>query len=78
MKGKGGKAATPGTTTQLVKSRQPLLWSGHQFDRWRIEMERWYENNKASDEEKYIDFLKSLKNNEAIKGFVVKTLVEKV
>ena len=41
-------------------------------------MERWYENNKVSDEEKYIDLLESLKKNEVIKEFVVKTLVEKV
>ena len=46
---------TPGATTQLVKFRQPSLWSGQQFDRWKVEVERWYENNKSSDEEKYID-----------------------
>ena len=51
----------PGTTTQLVKSRQPPLWSGQQFNIWRIEVERWYENNKSSDEEKYIDLLETLK-----------------
>ena len=56
----------PGATTQLVKSRQPPLWSGQQFDRWRIEVERWYENNKASDEEKYIDLLEYLKKNELV------------
>ena len=68
----------PGATTQLVKSRQPPLWSGQQFDRWRVEVERWYENNKSSDEEKYIDLLESLKKNEVIKEFVVNTLSEKV
>ena len=67
-----------GGTTQLVKSKQPPLWSGQQYDRWRIEVERWYENNKSSDEEKYIDLLESLKKNEVIKDFVVGTLVEKV
>ena len=41
-------------------------------------MERWYENNKSSDEEKYIDVLECLKKNEVIKDFVVRTLVEKV
>ena len=50
---------TPGATTQLVKSRQPPLWSGQKYDRWRIEVEKWYDNNKASDEEKYIDLLES-------------------
>ena len=71
LEGKEGKAAMPGTTTQLVKSRQPPLWSGQQFDRWRIEVERWYENSKACDEEKYIDLLAILKKNEVIKDFVV-------
>ena len=73
LEGKENKA-TPGTTTQLLKFRQPLLWSGQQFDRRIINVE----NNKASDEEKYIDLLESLKKNEVIKEFVVKTLVEKV
>ena len=41
-------------------------------------MERWYENNEAMNEKKYIDLLESLKKNEVIKEFVVKTLVEKV
>ena len=78
LEGTESRMTTPRATTQLVKSRQPPLWSGQQFDRWRIEVERWYENNKASDEEKYIDLLESLKKNEVIKEFVVKTLVEKV
>ena len=69
---------TQGGTTQLVKSRQPPLWSGQQFDRWRVEVERWCENSRSSDEEKFIDLMESLKKNEVIKGFVVKTLVEKV
>ena len=77
LEGKESKV-TPEATTQLVKSRQPPLWSGQKYDRWRIEVEKWYDNNKASDEEKYIDLLESLKKNEAIKEFVVKTLVEKV
>lgn len=41
-------------------------------------MERWYENNKYSDEDRYIDLLESLKKNEVINDFVVQTLVEKV
>ena len=65
-------------TTQLVKPRFPPLWSGQEFDRWRIEVEKWFDNNKSTDEEKYIDLLKNLKKNEVIKEFVVKTLVEKV
>ena len=65
-------------TTQLVKARPPPLWSGQKFDRWKVEVESWYENNKSSEEEKYIDLLESLKKNEVIKEFVVNTLVEKV
>ena len=44
-----------------------------------MEVERWCDNNnKSTDEEKYIDLLKSLKKNDAVKGYVVNTLVEKV
>ena len=61
-----------------MKIRPPPLWSGQKFDRWKVEVERWYENNRSNDEEKYIDLLESLKKNEVIKDFVVNTLVEKV
>ena len=64
---------SPGDTTQLVKPRLPPLWSGQEFDRWRLEVEKWYNNNRSTDEEKYIDLLESLKKNDAIKDFVVKT-----
>ena len=60
-------AGVAGGTTQLVKPRQPPLWSGQKFDRWKIEVERWYENEKANDEEKFLDLMESLKKNEAIK-----------
>ena len=36
LEGKESKVM-PGATTQLVKSRQPPLWSGQKYDRWRIE-----------------------------------------
>ena len=65
-------------TTQLVKSRFPPLWSGQDYDRWKVEIEKWFDNNKSSDEDKYIDLIESLKKNEVIKDFVVKTLIEKV
>ena len=65
-------------TTQLIKSRPPPIWSGQNFEKWRIEIERWFENNKSTDEDKYIDLIESLKKNKVIKEFVVKTLVEKV
>ena len=37
---KESKATMPDATTQLVKSRQPPLWLGHQYDRWSIEVEK--------------------------------------
>ena len=48
------------------------------IDGWKVGVEILYENNRSSDEEKYIDLLESLKKNEVIKDFVVNTLVEKV
>ena len=47
---------TTRATTQLVKARPPPLWSGQKFDRWKVEVERWYKNNRAKYEEKIIDF----------------------
>ena len=55
------------------------VWHETEFmSRWRTETERWFENNKASDEDKYNDLMKSLKKNKVIKDFVVKVLMEKV
>ena len=45
---------TTGATTQLAKARPPPFWLGQKFNIWKVEVERWYENNKSSDEEKYI------------------------
>ena len=67
-----------GGTTQLSKPRHPSLWSGQMFEIWKIEVEKWCDNNKLTDEEKYIDLLESLKKNYAIKHYVVNTLIEKV
>ena len=39
------------------------------YDRWKIEVEKWCDNNKSTDEEKYIDLLESLKKNNAVKEF---------
>ena len=47
-----------GGTTQLVKPRLPPLWSGQKFDRWRVEVERWHENSRATDEENFLEFEK--------------------
>ena len=71
-------AGATGGTTQLVKPRQPPLWSGQKFDRWKIEIGIWCENNRTNDEDKFIDLMESLKKNEAIKDFVNRTLIEKV
>ena len=68
----------PGGVSQLAKPRLPPLWSGQKYDRWKIEVEKWNDNNKLSDEEKYVDLLESLKKNDEIKQFVVNTLIEKV
>ena len=65
-------------TTQLVKPRNPLIWSGQKFEKWRLEIEKWSENNKSTDEDKYGDLMESLKKNDVIKEFVTKTLVEKI
>ena len=54
------------------------MWSGQKFDRWKAEVERWNQFNRANDEEKFLDLMESLKKNEAIKQFVNKTLIEKV
>ena len=65
-------------TTQLVKSRWPPVWTGQKFDKWKSEIEKWSQNNKSTEEDKYMDLLESLKKNDTIKDFVTKTLVEKV
>ena len=54
------------------------MGSGQKYDRWKIEVEKWSDNNKLSDEEKFIDLLESLKKNDEVKQFVVNTLIEKV
>ena len=60
----------PKATAQLVMSKLSPLWSGQQYDRCRVEVEKWFDNNKSTDEEKYIDLMESLKKNESIKEFV--------
>ena len=65
-------------TTQLIKARLPPGWVGQKFDKWRTEVKKWKENNRFTDEEKFLDLLESLKKNDKIKEFVTKTLVEKI
>merc|ERR1712080_108459 len=64
--------------TQLVKAKQPPLFVGQRFDRWRLEVERWSENNKASEEDKFTDLMESLKKPSAVQEFVVTTMREKI
>ena len=35
-------------TTQLVKPRLPPLWSRQEYDRWRVDVEKWYNNNRKT------------------------------
>ena len=37
-----GTAGVTGGTTPLVKTRQPLLWSGQKFVGWKVEVERMF------------------------------------
>ena len=67
-----------GQTTQLVKLRWPTTWSEQSFEKWRKEVERWAENNTATEEDKFVDLLESLKKKEMVKDYVTKTLVEKI
>ena len=71
-------AVAAAATTQLVKVQTPLAWVGQKFDKWKQEVLKWKETNRAGDEEKYYDLVEGLKKNESIKGYVTKTLVEKV
>ena len=65
-------------TSQLIKARFPPIWSGQKFEHFRGEVEKWKANNKASEEDKFIDLLESLKKNDSIKEYVHRTLIEKV
>ena len=43
-------------TTQLVRPRIPLLWSRQEFDRWRIETEKWLaEQMRVKDIIEYVN-----------------------
>ena len=71
-------AGTAGGVAQIVKPRPPPLWTGQKFDRWKAEVISWCNNGRGNDEEKFLDLIESLKKNDAIKGFVNRTLIEKV
>ena len=42
----------PGGVSQIAKPRLPPLWSEKKYNRWKIEVEKWNDNNKLSDDEK--------------------------
>ena len=71
-----GEAQT--TMTQITKTKQPPIWSGQLFEKWKIEVERWSENNRSSEEDKYVDLMESLKKNDNVKEFVTTTMMEKL
>ena len=47
------------------------MWADQKIGKWKREIEKWTENNKATEEDKYVDLIESLKKNEAIKDFVM-------
>ena len=47
----------PKQMTQLVKSRWPPSWSGQKFEKWKLEIEKWTENNKSTEEDKYVNLM---------------------
>ena len=69
-----GNTANP--TTQLIKARLPPIWTGQRFNKWKVEIEKWNQNNKLTDEDKFVDLLESLKKNDSIKEFVTKKLID--
>ena len=71
-------AGQNGQTTQLMKTRFPPTWSGQSFEKWRKEVEKWTQNNKSTEEDKFIDLMESLKKNERVNQYITKTLLEKI
>ena len=69
-----------GQTAQIVKPRLPLTWSGQRFDIWRNEVEKWYEENRNPEANKYQDLTESLKliKDEKVRTYVNKALLERV
>ena len=62
----------------MVKLKLPPSWIRQKFDKWRQEIKKWKENIRATEEDKFVDLVLSLKKNDSIKDFVMKTLVEKI
>ena len=58
----------------------PPTWSGQRFDIWRNEVEKWYEENRNPEANKYQDLTESLKliKDEKVRTYVNKTLLERM
>ena len=69
--------AMPVKTNLMVGRTEIPKWIGQEFEVWRKEMEKWTENDKSSEETKYCNVMESLKKNDRIKEYVVRTLAEK-
>merc|ERR1712177_2478 len=62
----------------LMKGRTEIpKWIGQEFEVWKKEMEKWHENYKSSEETKYCNVMESLKKNDRIKEYIVRTLADK-
>merc|ERR1712101_99371 len=67
----------PAKTNLMVGRTEIPKWIGQEFEVWRKEIEKWTENDKSSEETKYCNVMESLKKNDKIKEYVVRTLAEK-
>ena len=66
-----------GTMIQMIKGKKPPIWSGQKYERFKDEVERWAQNNKAT-EEKFSELIESLKQNNIAKDYVTQTVLEKM
>merc|ERR1712115_754247 len=69
--------AMPVKKNLMVGRTEIPKWIGQEFEVWRKEMEKWHENDKSTKETKYCNVIESLKKNDKIKDYVVRTLAEK-
>ncbi len=69
--------AMPVKTSLMVGRTEIPKWIGQEFEVWRKEMEKWRGNDKSTEETKYCNVMVSLKKNDKIKDYVVRTLAEK-
>ena len=62
--------------TQITKAKQPPIWVGQSFDRYKKEVEAWEQSNKNTSITKYQDLLESLKKNKDLKEYVITVILE--